>query len=420
MTPSNPAIQQSSNQTIKQSNRVFISAGEASGDAYGAALIRQMRHLAEPSDTLQFEGVGGARMRKEGARLYADSSKWGAISITQAVRVGFRILGKLQGVKKYLRQGPSGLFVPIDFGFANIRIARYAKKYGWKVLYFVPPGSWRRNSQGKDLPEVTDAVVTPFEWSAEILNKMGAKAYWFGHPIKQLIEEAGPLPSAERTSIAVLPGSRHHELEMNLPLIADAVQGKIGDWKSANVPGVSYERLSAPEKPIPDTLEFALAPTVDLEAFKATWHRLAPGRNDVFAVNDTYGVLQRAKIGIICSGTATLEAAICRCPMVVVYQISPAMRREAKMLMNVFRQKAPKFIALPNIIVDRLIVPELAKRDGVRPAELREWLDRLLDDPEICERQQREFEELDLLLGPSDAISKTATLAISLISAKPS
>ncbi len=473
--------------------RIFLSAGEASGDAYGAALVRELRQAAKGIDwternlmrwlqidrvsdlsasitsleepkhreldelvfqladyyaigpgelkphhtsfrslvdslvadidegqkqgwaDLAFEAVGGPKLKAEGVTLHADSSQWGAISIAQGIRVGFGILPKYFKVKRLLRWGKPGLFIPIDFGFANIRLARYAKQCGWKVLYFVPPGSWRRDKQGKDLPYITDQIVTPFEWSAEILNRMGAKAHWFGHPIKQLIANKPallPPPSALSETVAVLPGSRKHELEMTLPLIAGAVQGVTGKWNGRNLVGLSREEIQAPKPPLPNRLEFALAPSVDADHVKSEWARLAPGRNDIFTTGDTYGVLKRAKAAIICSGTATLEAAICGCPMLVVYQLSPAMRREAKLL----RMKQPKFISLPNIIQDREIVPELADGHGVYPEQVRAWLDRLLTNEEVRSEQIRELNQLVDVLGPDDAITKTAELALQMIS----
>jgi len=456
--------------------RIFLSAGEASGDAYGAALVREIALRTKDWDaeslrpivlevlklelnqlqafewsgdfastwevdsledleflmaledelgikiqeqiisewnthddivrtildlfrarkikSVSFEGIGGPKLKAEGVKLYADSSHWGAISIAQAAKVFWKVFTTLHGLKHNLRRGKPGLLIAIDFGYANIRLCRYAKKHGWKVLYFVPPGSWRRDRQGKDLPLIADEIVTPFEWSAQILNGMGANAHWFGHPIKQLIAEAqvppSPTPSpfgkGEGSRIAVLPGSRKHELEMNLPVIAEAVVG-----------------LEA-------SLEFALAPSVDLPAFKCEWNRLAPGRKDIFTVGDTYGVLKRARAGIVCSGTATLEAALCRCPMVVLYKLSPAMVREAKLI----RMKRPKFIALPNILMDREIVPEIAGED-VRAGQVRAQLDALLRDGEARSKQLADFEELDQVLGPADAITKTAELAIRML-----
>ena len=215
---------------------------------------------------------------------------------------------------------------------------------------------------------------------------MGADAYWFGHPIKQLIAE-NQSGEQERKTIAVLPGSRQHELEMNLPLIAASVQGITTD-----------------------PLEFGLAPSLDVQEFRKEWNRLAPGRSDIFTVGDTYGVLKRAKVGIICSGTATLEAALCRCPMIVVYQISKAMQREVKLL----RMKRPQFIALPNIILNRMSVPELAEAEGVTKEQVQKALAELLNNDAVRRQQLADFDELDTLLGPANAISKTAALAINL------
>ncbi len=387
--------------------RIFLSAGEASGDAYGAALVREIRNQKQGSPP-SFEGIGGPKLNAEGVKLYADSSHWGAISIVQAAKVFWKVFTTLHKLKHNLRQGKPGLLIAIDFGYANIRLCRYAKKFGWKVLYFVPPGSWRRDRQGKDLPEIADEIVTPFSWSAEILTKMGARAHWFGHPIKELIRAHQAAEPNLRAKVAVLPGSRKHELEMNLPVIAEAVNKSRG---TSPVMSDRHQPSASPKDGLEIPLEFALAPTVDLEHFKAEWNRLAPGRQDLFRVGDTYRVLQEAKAGIICSGTATLEAALCKCPMVVVYKLSPAMVREAKLI----RMKRPKFIALPNILMDREVVPEIAGED-VRPEQVRAQLVSLLFGEEVRAKQLRDFEELDRVLGPDDAITKTAELALRMLS----
>src|SRR5688572_21772274 len=122
--------------------RVFFSAGEASGDAYAAALLREMVRLGSGLRFL-FEGVGGSQLSAAGANVVVDSSKWGAISILQSLKVAPRVVGGYSKAKRALRKGRPGLFIPIDFGYVNVRLARYAKKQGWKVLYFIPPGSWR-------------------------------------------------------------------------------------------------------------------------------------------------------------------------------------------------------------------------------------------------------------------------------------
>ncbi|MCC7230068.1 MAG: hypothetical protein IT203_06715 [Fimbriimonadaceae bacterium] len=453
--------------------RIFLSAGEASGDAYGAALVDEIRRLSgadrksmsdllgrqvcdestlnqlreedsldvveyvmraddefaadipneavgqpkkdpDPSPIL-YEGIGGSKMRAAGVAMFADSSSWGAISIAQAAKVFIRIYYHFRRAKKRLRQGQPGLFIPIDFGFANIRMAKFAKRQGWKVLYFIPPGSWRRDRQGKDLPELADEIVTPFSWSAEMLQKMGAHVHWYGHPVKQLIRDhKAKTDSAKphRRTLAVLPGSRKHELELNLPVIAAAVGGPQSGIAASDNPErvhpVSRSEFGNLDAPI----EFGLAPSIDLDKFRTEWQRLAPGRTDTFTAGDTYGVLKRATAAVVCSGTATLEAALNHCPMAVIYQVSESMRREAKLI----RLKRPRYISLPNIMLEREVVPELVDSTDASIPALRHWIDLLLSDEATRRAQLSAFKELDDALGPDNAITRTAELAIAMIS----
>ena len=279
--------------------------------------------------------------------------------------------------KALLRRGEPGLFIAIDFGFANIRLCRHAKNQGWEVLYFIPPGSWRRDKQGKDLPAVTDRIVTPFEWSAKMLTKMGANARWLGHPLKELLTKAGA--TERENAIAILPGSRTHEIKENMPVILRAL-------KLLNLP--------------PDTkFLFGLVSTVNPESFRKRW---LSGMSNVEMIPSAATCLRRANRAVVCSGTASLEAALCRTPTVVMYRVSKAVVLEAKLI----GFKRPKFIALPNILLDRMVVPEFVQ-DEATPKTIAEAL-RELDSGARREAQLLAFEELNQILGPDDAITETA------------
>jgi lipid-A-disaccharide synthase len=408
--------------------RIFFSAGEASGDAYAAELVRalqrQIPELDLSAPRLEFEdaewqakmrdepdefvyeveqvlsdshkrlassgrlrgsGIGGPKLRAALRHdLVADSSRWGAMSIIQSLKVAPLAYRGFKKAKKALSHGEPGLFVPIDFGFFNIRLARFAKSKGWKVLYFIPPGSWRKDRQGKDLPEVANAVVTPFPWSAEMLSQMGANAHWYGHPLKQMSRESGPpWEQATRKTIAALPGSRDHEIEHNLPLIAEAL-----DLVHSDLP-----------------VEFAVAQNLSPEDLERRWKELAPHRkSDLFVQDEVFAVLGRARAAIVCSGTATLQAALRRCPCVVIYRVSPMMELEARLL-----RIRPEFIALPNILLSRMALPELIQHDAT-PGRVADWLNRLLEDGDEREDQLAAYEELDELLGPDDCLDRTAEL----------
>jgi len=345
--------------------RLFFSAGEASGDAYAAALAG---HLAD----FPTEGIGGPRSRRAGIQLLADSSAWGAVSITESLKKVPAVLGAFYAAKRALKKGSPGVFVPIDFGYMNIRLARHAKNNGWKVLYFVPPGSWRRDRQGKDLPAVTDAIVTPFSWSADVLNEMGARALWFGHPLLELIGDA---PAGNRSGIAVLPGSRTQELTELIPVFAEALRGQ--------------------------SVTLALAPSTDAVVVAEQWKSIA-GIEPRVVQGDAARVLRGSEYALVCSGTATLEAAICSTPMVVAYRVSKAVEREAKLI----RFKLPKRISLPNILLDEDAVPELVHRDCTAE-KIRAAMDEVRKNPDS---QREAFHRLQPILGGHQAITQAAEL----------
>lgn len=368
--------------------RVFLSSGEASGDAYAAAFVREFRYLVK--DWAEYEGVGGRIAKDAGIRLVADSSSWGAIGVAQAIKVLPKASKGLRIAARALGAGEPGLFVPIDFGFFNIRLARIAFKKGWRVLYFMPPGSWRKETQGYDLPEIADEIVTPFPWSAELLKEMGASVHWFGHPLKQLIREAnveGEKRLMDR--VAILPGSRRSEIELNLPIIAAALA-------QLNQAGL--------------VAEFAVAPSVNAIALAKAWRKVAPHRaDDLFTEGDNYGVLRRARAAIICSGTATLEAALNGCPMVVIYRVSRGVALQAQV--TGFK---PAFISLPNIILDRHAVPELVQ-SAATPAAVATMLYDVMQEGQERRAQLAAFEEIDELTGADDAVTQTARLALELV-----
>lgn len=327
--------------------------------------------------------IGASKLSAAGAGVIVDSSSWGAVGIIESLLVARKVVSGFVTARNVLRVSGPGLFIPIDYGYINIKLAREAKRLGWKVLYFVPPGSWRRDKQGQDIPDVTDAVVTPFPWSADLLRAMGADAHFFGHPLKSMVALEPDRP--ERNGIAVLPGSRSHEVRHNV----EAIVGAVAEF----------------EEPI----KVAVAANLDPDDVRHQWE-VAGGGTAEFR-RDTYGVLKEARAAVVCSGTATLEAALCHCPTVVVYRGSPWMELE-------YRIRRPKFehISLPNILLGRRVLPELIQWEA-DPAVITHHLKALLADGPERSAQLGAFGELESLLGPTECFDKTAQLALALMSA---
>jgi lipid-A-disaccharide synthase len=360
--------------------RLFVSAGEASGDAYGAEIVKRVRALV-PS--VEVEAVGGLKLAESEARIVASSLNWGAMGVVASLSVTPRVCRGAIKVVQNLREGVPGLFLPIDFGTMNVRMAREAKRRGWKVLYFIPPGSWRRDRQGRSIPEVSDEIVTPFPWSQEIFTRMGAKAHYFGHPLLDMIQGAPDQPA--RNGLALLPGSRIQEVRTNLTAIVGALL------------------LMGSHPPV----TVGLAPNVSEEEAHAWWKKL--NGPPVTFTRAIHSLLKGSEAAIICSGTATLEGALCGCPMVVVYRLSPLLLAEARILRPKF-----DFAALPNILLSRGAFPELLG-DAAEPGAIKDNLLPLLTDTPERRAQLSAIQEVKDLAGSPGCLDKTAQRAAFLL-----
>ncbi|QYK52635.1 MAG: hypothetical protein KF824_10255 [Fimbriimonadaceae bacterium] len=358
--------------------RVFFSTGEASGDAYAAALANRISGFVG-----EMEGAIGAKGDLAGIKRIADNRNWGSIGIYESLKVAPLVLRGYWSVLRALRSGTPGLCICVDYGFFNIKVARHAKAAGWKVLYFIPPGSWRKDKQGTDLPQITDQIVTPFEWSAKILNEMGANAHWFGHPLKQMVAESSAL-SSTRSGIAVLPGSRLHEIENNIPTIAQALKNYDGEILLSQAPNVSGTDLLG------------------------IWQK--HGKQEPKLITDVYSALKSAEAAVVCSGTATLECALCGCPQVVVYRGNKVMELEAKI-----RKPKFDFVSLPNILLGRGLLTELIQWDAT-PERIWNEVDGLLHDSAKREEQLAGYKELDTILGGADCLNQTAEMIRKMVS----
>ncbi|MDW8106726.1 MAG: lipid-A-disaccharide synthase [Armatimonadota bacterium] len=362
------------------SRSVLIVAGEASGDLYGADLAHA---LQARFPELTIYGIGGTRMRAAQVRLIADSRAWGAIGVVESLKVAPRVYWVFQRVKRFLRQVKPDLVVPIDFGAFNVPLSCWARRQGLTVAYYMPPGSWRREAQGRDLPECTNIVLTPFAWSAEQLRALGANAYWVPHPLLRL---ARPTQTKEtfcerlgldpyRPIVALLPGSRQHEVKALTPLYA-----RVAESVYALLPEVQFV--------------LSVAPHLDPDWVHRLW--LEHSRQWVpTETRSVWDLLAHADAGIICSGTATLEAALLNTPMLIVYRGSWLMNLEYRL-----RRKRLnlRWIGLPNLILQREVCPEFIQ-EAATPEQLRRAVIPLLRNPQVREAQLNAFREIRHALG---------------------
>jgi lipid-A-disaccharide synthase len=389
---------------------VFVVAGEPSGDRQGAALADEIRRL-EPRAAIS--GVGGRAMKRAGVSLMFDSADWGAIGVPEALRRVPSLWLKCRAILRRLRSAPPAVLVLIDFGAFNLRLARALQGRGIPILYYFPPRSWSRAPTSGGLTDLVDAIATPFPWSESALSGGRAVVRWVGHPLVEQVRPRAAHPDAVSTArerwgirenerlVLVAPGSRDQELRIILPELTGAAAVLRRDFPSQ--PGCPSLRFAA-----------AAAPGVSQPALRRRFQRL--GIEPIVAEGLDPDLLRLADLALVTSGTATLELTILGVPMVVVYRVSLGGRLQYAIMCAMGRRV--QFVAMPNIMAQRMVVPELLQeraRAGPIAAEAR----RLLADDQARQRMRAELLALAAQLGPPGAARRAAEMALALAKRRP-
>ncbi|GAB4408349.1 MAG: lipid-A-disaccharide synthase [Thermodesulfovibrionales bacterium] len=314
---------------------VMIIAGESSGELYGSLLAKALKDLWPD---VRLVGMGGKRMRDSGVEILSGIS--GAFGLTELASSIKRIRESFKKVSEALIKISPEVLVLIDYPDFNFRLARIAKRQGLKVLYYVSPQVWAwRKRRVRIMKEIADrvAVILPFE--EEIYKKAGVTCEFVGHPAMEEIEQYelkmqdAKYKMQNTPAIALLPGSRLHELRGLLPVYLELV--RLFRKESG------YYQFILP-----------LAPNIDTERFRAYINALKD--EGVAIVKDgAIKCLASSEMAVIASGTATLQAALLGIPMVVVYKLSPITYLLGRLILDI------KHISLVNIIAGRRVVSEL-------------------------------------------------------------
>lgn len=375
---------------------VAIIAGEASGDASSAVLIREL--LAHRPD-LEIWGAGGDQMRNAGVHILTNLLMGGAIGIVQSLAVVPRIAGKYMQVRSAVLRRRPDLLILVDFGAFNVRIGQVARKAGIKTLYYFPPSSWRKSGRGTaGVKASSDRVITPFPWSEKILRDAGVDAWFVGHPLLDVVKPSLDKESFCKTAgidpnariVGILPGSRSHEITHNLPALIEAA-AIISD----EAPDIQYV--------------IAAGPNGSSKKVRDVLRRYSSGISVVDGL--TYDVMAHSDLLLSCSGTATLEAAIIGTPMVIFYRGNSIMRleyllRKAKVL--------ELFIGMPNIMAGKSICPELVA-GAATPKAIAQAAIEILKDEKRMRHMREELLGVKSMLGEPGSVSRAASLVLDTI-----
>ena len=323
---------------------IFLSAGEASGERYGAALMEAMgRRLPG----CRFFGLGGARMAELGFRPVVRAEDVAHMGITEVVRHAPYIYGQFQRLKRAIAAERPALAVLIDFPDVNLRLAEHLHRHGIPVVYFVSPQLWAwKKRRIRRVQRFVDRMLVIFPFEEPFYRERGVAAEFVGHPLADLAmpevtrEEFARQHGLETSKawVALLPGSRQREVHLSLPTMLEA----------ATTLGDTYQYL------------LPVAPTLAPETVAAMVARQGARVKPVLVpvlVGDARAALFHARGSVVASGTATVEAALVGNPFVVVYRLSRASYAIARRFVTV------PHVAMANLIAGRRVVPELIQNE---------------------------------------------------------
>lgn len=373
--------------------RIMIVAGEASGDIYGADLVREA-HKFGPE--VHYFGIGGQRMREAGVETLIDSKEMAVVGLVEVLKHFNVIAAAFLKLKHILRNDPPDLLILIDYPGFNLRLAKVAKRAGVKVLYYISPQIWAwRQGRVKKIARLVDhmAVILPFE--AAFYERAGVPVTFVGHPMLDMVQVTVNREQAaasfgldpSRKIVGLFPGSRKNEIERLLPVIIDTAK-----LLKKQFPEIQFV------VPIASTLS-----RKELEC------QFVEGGIDVAFTHDRIHDLIRACDAVISvSGTVTLEIALVGTPMVIIYKLSPLTYMLAKQLVKI------EHIGLCNIIAGETVVKELIQHEA-NPARISAEIEKIIGNVLYANEMKQKLSAVRSQLKLGGASANVARLALSLL-----
>ncbi len=373
--------------------KIMIIAGEASGDARAAGLVRAVKRQRPD---LRFFGIGGDQLRAEGVETLVDSRVMAVVGLFEVLAHFPTIYGALQLMRRKLREERPDLLILVDYPDFNLRLARTAKELGIKVLYYISPQIWAwRQERVHRIRELVDHMAVVFPFEEPFYRNAHVPVTFVGHP---LVEEVGsPFDrsaacrefglDSTRKVLGLFPGSRRSEIKRLLPVLLD-----------------SAEQLHARH---PD-LQFILPRASTLQEADFAPHFASRHLPVTVVPGRAYDVMAACDAIVSASGTATLEIALMRIPLAVIYRIAPLSYQIMKRMVKV------DHIALCNIVAGARIAPELIQHDATADRIAAEAASLVYDEARNAQMRE-ELKSVREKLGAAGGADNVARVVLDLL-----
>jgi len=360
--------------------KYFIIAGEASGDLHGGNLVKQLR--LKDAD-IEITGWGGNHMKLAGVNILKNISELAFMGFAEVLMNIGTILQNFSLCKKQLLEVNPDLVILIDYPGFNLRMAKWAKKKGFKVAYYISPTVWAwKENRVETIKKYVDRMICILPFEKAFYAMRNCEVDYVGNPTVDVIEEEKLKPNQlnYKNVIALLPGSRKQEIEKMLSIMLSVVD-KFSDYQFV----------------------IAGAPSQEYDFYK----QFLTTENVNFVSNKTYDLLSVSHAALVTSGTATLETALFKVPQIVCYKANRISYEIAKRIITL------KFISLVNLIMDKEVVKELIQKE-LNTKNLETELNKIISGNQRQEMLSQ-YEILEQKLGGKGASEKTADLILNAI-----
>lgn len=363
--------------------RIGIVAGEASGDMLGGLLMQALKN--KRSD-IEFVGIAGPKMMREGAQSLFPIERLSVRGYLEVIKHAFGLMRIRQQLIKHFLNHRVDIFIGIDAPDFNFYIEKRLKKQGIKTIHYVSPSiwAWRKNRLNK-IKRAVSHILTLFPFESALYQEAGVPVSYVGHPLADALPMQPDTAAARATLrlkpsdlvVAMLPGSRQSEVQQHAALFIQTAKKLHADYPNALflVPFVTRESKQI--------FELAL------------FHEHEPLPIQIL-FGHAHDAMQASDVVIVASGTATLEAALLKKPMVITYRMPILSWWILK------RMLLQPYVGLPNVLAGKFIVPELLQHDAT-PEKLAQAAIKLISDTLAIEEMKAEFNKIHISLKQNNA-----------------